>query len=392
MLILSIETSCDETAIAILETEGGIGEASFIIRANVVHSQIDLHAPYGGVFPTLAKREHARNLVPVLLQALSEAHIDTDSISASTLPPERILSIRELFSHEPELADTFLAHVPLMSPAIDAIAVTHGPGLEPALWVGVNFARALAELWEKPLIPVNHMEGHIFSAFVQGDEFTIGADTIDLPLLALLVSGGHTELRLMREMFSYELVGQTRDDAAGEAFDKVARVLGLPYPGGPEISRLAAEAPAPTEDDIVFPRPMISSGDYDFSFSGIKTSVLYAAKKIPNMNDATKRVFAHAFQDAVVDVLVKKTLDATREYGARTIVMGGGVAANDTLRKRLADAVARELPDVAVRLSDRAATTDNAVMIGVAGTFRYMRGDTARPDDVRAWGNLELGN
>jgi N6-L-threonylcarbamoyladenine synthase len=390
MLILAIETSCDETAIAILETAGGIGEASFVVRANVVHSQIDVHAPYGGVFPTLAKREHARNLVPVLLQALSEARIVPDGTCADTLPDTAKNRFRELFSHEPELADAFLAGVPISLPDIDAIAVTHGPGLEPALWVGINFARALAELWDKPLVPVNHMEGHIFSAFVTDDEFVVGADTIDMPLLALLVSGGHTELRLMRDMFSYELVGQTRDDAAGEAFDKVARVLGLPYPGGPEISRIASEAPAPSATDIVFPRPMLGSGDYDFSFSGIKTSVLYAAKKIPDMDETTKRVFARAFQDAVVDVLVKKTLAAAREYGARTIVMGGGVAANDTLRTELAGAVARELTDVCVRLSGRAATTDNAVMIGVAGTFRYLRGDTVRPDDLKAVGNLVL--
>jgi N6-L-threonylcarbamoyladenine synthase len=390
MLILSIETSCDETAIAILEVVGGIGEASFIVRANIVHSQIDVHAPYGGVFPTLAKREHARNLVPVLSRALSEAHIVPDGTYARDMSAERIAHFRELFVHEPELADAFLAGVPLALADIDVIAVTYGPGLEPALWVGINFARALSELWEKPLVPVNHMEGHIFSAFIRGDEFVVGADTIDLPLLALLVSGGHTELRLMREMFAYELIGQTRDDAAGEAFDKVARVLGLPYPGGPEIAHLAKEAPAPTDTDITFPRPMIDSGDYDFSFSGIKTAVLYTAKKIPVMDETTKRIFAKAFQDAVVDVLVKKTLAAAREYGTRTIILGGGVAANDTLRETMAAAVARELPDVAVMLSDRAATTDNAVMIGVAGTFRYLHGDTVHPEHLVARGNLSL--
>ncbi|NTV44729.1 MAG: tRNA (adenosine(37)-N6)-threonylcarbamoyltransferase complex transferase subunit TsaD [Candidatus Yonathbacteria bacterium] len=389
MIILAIETSCDETAIAILEVTGGIGEASFVVRANVVHSQIDIHAPYGGVFPTLAKREHAKNLVPVLSEALDKAHIITDGAYVRNLPEDSIVHLKTLFEREPDLFAAFLDGIPADMPSIDAIAVTHGPGLEPALWVGVNFARALATVWQKPLIPVNHMEGHILSAFVEGDTFTFGADTIEFPLLALLVSGGHTELQLMHDMFSYEKVGQTRDDAAGEAFDKVARVLGLPYPGGPEISRLAAEAPAPSPDDIVFPRPMIDSGDYDFSFSGIKTSVLYAAKKLPNMTDDVKRVFARAFQEAAVDVLSRKTVAAAREYGARTIVLGGGVAANTALRKRM-ETLVTELPDITLFLPDTSATTDNAVMIGIAGAFRYFRGDTARPDDVRAQGNLAL--
>ncbi len=389
MLILSIETSCDETAIAILEVAGGIGEASFIVRSSVINSQIDIHAPYGGVFPTLAKREHARNLVPVLSQALTEAHIVTNDTYARDLPETVIAELKTLFEREPELFSAFLEGVPREMPSIDAIAVTHGPGLEPALWVGVNFARALALVWNKPLVPVNHMEGHILSAFTHENEFSFGVDTMDFPILALLVSGGHTELQLMRDMFSYEKVGQTRDDAVGEAFDKTARVLGLPYPGGPEIARLASEAPAPTDSDIVFPRPMIDSGDYDFSFSGIKTSVLYATKKIPNMTDDMKRIFARAFQESAVDILSRKTISASREYGARTIILGGGVAANTALRERMQTLVA-ELPDTVLFLPDRSATTDNAIMIGIAGAFRYFRGDTARPDDVRAQGNLEL--
>ena len=250
MRILAIETSCDETAIAILECKGDKNHAEFTVLGNALLSQIDIHQEYGGVFPALAKREHAKNLVPILESALEEAellHEDTQAI-----PEETRAKISEILSREPGLAEQFFEFVTECEPPeIDAIAVTAGPGLEPALWVGINFAKALALLWEKSLVAVNHMEGHIIAALAKelpynptntlpiSTRFNLVISDVKMPVLALLISGGHTELVLMKEWLQYELVGATRDDAVGETFDKVARMLGLPYPGGPEISRLA---------------------------------------------------------------------------------------------------------------------------------------------------------
>lgn len=360
------------------------------IRSNIVHSQIDIHAPYGGVFPALAKREHAKNLVPVCLRALDEAGYEISESTLADAPEDAQEDIARILEREPELFATMLDALPLARPDIDAIAVTHGPGLEPALWVGINFARALATLWDLPLVPVNHMEGHILSGFSKGNIFPLGSNIIPFPSLALLVSGGHTELILMHDLFSFEFIGGTRDDAVGEAFDKVARVLDLPYPGGPAISKLADNAPPRKDEDISFPRPMLHSGDYDFSFSGIKTSVLYAAKKLETLSEATKHIFAREFQDAVIDVLLKKTIAAAKEYGVRSIVLGGGVSANEALREAFTKEVAEALSDISLHLPDKAATTDNAAMIGLSGHFRFLRGDTVDPEHISAHGNLSL--
>ncbi|MCR4330308.1 MAG: tRNA (adenosine(37)-N6)-threonylcarbamoyltransferase complex transferase subunit TsaD, partial [Patescibacteria group bacterium] len=389
MKILAIETSCDETAISIIEATGGIKHPQFKILSDVVLSQVKLHAPYGGVFPNLAKREHSKNLVPVLAQALKEAGLlKLRKGKKHELAPATLKKLEKLLVREPKLLEQFLRSIPDWSiPKIDAIAFTSGPGLEPALWVGINFAKALSLLWGSTLIPVNHMEGHIFSAFVRGNKFSI--PNIQFPMLALLISGGHTELILIKDWLKYKKIGETRDDAAGEAFDKVARILGLPYPGGPEISRLAISGKQ--SGTYTLPRPMLHSGDLDFSFSGLKTAVLYLVQKIPTLTKPIKAAIAKEFQQAVTDVLVKKTLAAARAYKTTTIVLGGGVSANTKIREDLAEMIKTELQGTTLLLPEHTATTDNAIMIGIAGYFRLKRDlKVASPAHIHAQGNLSL--
>ena len=289
MKILSIETSCDETAISIVDTDG----KEFKVLGNSLLSQIDLHKEYGGVFPTLAKREHSRNLIPVLKQVLEKAGFENSKLQTTND------KIKEILNREPELLEQFLKFIPtIQTPDIDAIAVTQGPGLEPALWVGINFAKALSVAWKKPIIPVNHMEGHIFSALLKedGKDSKFYIQNLKFPILALLISGGHTQLVLSKKFLEYEIIGETLDDAVGEAFDKTARMLGLPYPGGPEISKLAEKVGHVTSD-FKFPRPMLRSNTCDFSFSGLKTSVLYTLKKIPELTTEIKQKVAKEFED-----------------------------------------------------------------------------------------------
>ena len=231
MKILSIETSCDETAVSLVEAADDFPHATYTVLGNAIFSQIDIHREYGGVFPSVAKREHAKALVPMLDRALKEAGLLSVREERESQPFPQMEAI---LTREPGLAEALTAFLHTYhKPDVDLIAVTNGPGLEPALWVGVSFAKALAHTWNVPVVPTNHMEGHVLSSLFDGEQV---AD-IAFPALALLISGGHTELVLMRDWTTYELVGQTRDDAVGEAFDKVARMMGLPYPGGPEISR-----------------------------------------------------------------------------------------------------------------------------------------------------------
>jgi len=408
MKILAIETSCDETAIAIVEAEGTEQSAEFTVLGNALISQIDIHREYGGVFPALAKREHAKNLVPLLEAALEEAellHEDTQAI-----PEETRAKISEIFAREPGLAETFFEFVSECEPPeIDAIAVTAGPGLEPALWVGINFAKALALLWDKPIVAANHMEGHIMAALAkemsQHREDTPPISTrsnlviseVKMPVLALLISGGHTELVLMKDWLDYKLVGQTLDDAVGEAFDKVARMLSLPYPGGPEISKLAEEVR--TSDVLVselghpmskfaLPRPMISDATCNFSFSGLKTAVLYLLKKNPELNEREKQHLAREFEDAVTDVLWKKTKHALEQTGAQTLVLGGGVSANTHIRRSFTHLMDTECPSVQLRIPSATLTTDNAIMIALAGFYRAKREHFS--GDPSAEGNRSL--
>jgi N6-L-threonylcarbamoyladenine synthase len=390
MRILAIETSCDETAVAIAEFSGSRKNPAVRILANVVSSQVPLHAKFGGVVPNLAKREHQKNLVPVLLEALGEA--GGEAPKAKRKEP-KVQGVRQkldsILDREQELLRQFKRRIlGLAPPPIDAIAVTYGPGLLPALWVGVNFAKALGYIWHTPLIPVNHMAGHFFSAFLQksGKEVSrFSLPTPRFPALGLLVSGGHTELALVKKPWNFSVIGQTRDDAAGEAFDKVARILGLKYPGGPEISRLA-EKGDPKKYHLS--SPMINTKDYDFSFSGLKTAVLYLVRDLPKRELRTHKAdIAASFEKAAVDVLVKKAIRAAKDYKAKTILLGGGVAANRLLRQRIGEAVSHNIPDAKFYTPDSGFTGDNALMIALAGYFMGKKTTWSR---VKADANLQL--
>ncbi|MDE2021723.1 MAG: tRNA (adenosine(37)-N6)-threonylcarbamoyltransferase complex transferase subunit TsaD, partial [Patescibacteria group bacterium] len=295
-------------------------------------------------------------------------------------------------------------------PDIDIIAVTAGPGLEPALWVGINFAKALALVWKKPFVAVNHMEGHVMAALASrhyaappsvgsGARAALEIKDVAMPVLALLISGGHTELVVMKKWLEYELVGQTRDDAVGEAFDKVARMLALPYPGGPEISRLAEIARSEIARSNLaqgstlrykLPRPMIDSATCDFSFAGLKTAVLYLLKNGPAISEKDKKHVAHEFENAVADVLWKKTSRALEETRAKTLVIGGGVSANKHIRRVFAKKMKEMHADVTLRIPSASLTTDNAIMIALAGFYRALRGGFAEAETVRADGNRSL--
>ena len=370
MLILSIETSCDETAVSLVRATGDFPTATYEILGNALFSQIDIHKEFGGVFPAVAKREHALKLVPMLQQALAEAELLTPSEGGlaslrDTTLEQRLLDI--LAREEglaPQLID-FLAVYEL--PEIDLIAVTTGPGLAPALWVGISFAKALAAVLRCPVVPVNHMEGHVLASLFDV-EIDDGLAPVVFPAIALLISGGHTELILMRDWIKYEKIGETRDDAVGEAFDKVARLMGMEYPGGPEIGKRAAIAR--TENLPPFreplPRPMINSGDLDFSFSGIKTAVRYSIGDTV-MTENEKNALARDFEDAVTDVLIKKTTDALDAQRAQTLIIGGGVSANDYIRRSFETRLLGTHPDVEIYLPKRNLSTDNSIMIALAG-------------------------
>lgn len=341
-LLLSIETSCDETGIALIE--GGRR-----IVSNVVASQVALHAPSGGIVPEVAARAHLRWIVPALDEAWADAGVGWDDV--------------------------------------DGIAVTYGPGLAGSLLVGINFAKALAWVHEKPLVAVNHLEGHVYAAWLLDpgeDEVTRVAPTF--PLVALVVSGGHTFLAEMRDHLTYRLLGTTVDDAAGEAFDKVGRLLGLGYPGGPAIQAAAEGA---VRRDVRFPRAWMGDS-YDWSFSGLKTAArrivteARLAEGLPSddpdasLSAATVAELAWGFQDSVVDVLATKTARAAREVGARSIILGGGVAANSVLRERLRhEAESIGVPLIVPRPG---LCTDNGAMIGAAGARRFDAGERAAMD------------
>lgn len=413
MKILGIETSCDETGVSLIDASGSFGtDFEFKLLGDALYSQAKLHEQYGGVFPNVAKREHARNLVPLLQEVLLQAgthpeyqgepliHRDQSRISSPRMPNIGTLHLETLFSREPELSEqlsTFLARHD--TPKIDCIAVTNGPGLEPCLWVGVNFAKALAAAWNIPLVATNHMEGHIMLSLMEQNKLA----SFEFPLLALLISGGHTELVLSREFQRYEVVGKTRDDAAGEAFDKVARLLGLPYPGGPEISKLAAQArvqepplykPASQGSPLRLPRPMIHEDNLDFSFSGLKTAVRKLVEQHTTqgspLSAEDKTRIAREFEDSVADVLVEKTMRAIDQFGANTIVVGGGVSANTYIRERLKQALDEEGNPARLLIPPPALATDNALMISLAGYFRAIKKEFAAPDGLVANGNLKL--
>jgi len=324
MNILGIETSCDETAIALVNfrKEKNKQFPEIKVLANELASQIKLHAAYGGVVPGLAAREHVKN-TEILLKKIKK---------------ER----KDLFEE------------------IDLIAVTSGPGLMPCLLVGTSFAKALALKHKKPIVGINHLEGHLYSGLIEKKK-----KNLSFPALGLIVSGGHTELILVKGINDYELIGETLDDAAGEAFDKVARLLGLTYPGGPAIEESAKKG-NPTEYD--FPRPMIKSGDFNFSFSGLKTAVLYKTQELGKKNDKDINNLAASFQQAVIDVLIQKTKRAIKEFKVKTILSGGGVLANQSLRQSLKNLSEEEIQ---VLLPAKEYCGDNALIICLAAYLNY---------------------
>lgn len=414
MKILAIETSCDETAIAIIDGARDKRKPRFEVLAQVVASQIAVHRPWGGVVPNLAKREHQKNLVPLLLQVLKEAKKDLRfKKDDPRMHESKILNLKSILGREPELLEQFQKHISKPpQPDIDTMVVTQGPGLEPALWVGVNFARALSALWDIPLVGINHMEGHIAIALLQESNgnpkaqssnpkkirkqkkpktISYNLSPITYPAVALLVSGGHTEIVLMKKAGAYEIVGETRDDAVGEAFDKVALMLGLSYPGGPEISREAEKTSGIKSRDIriKLPRPMLANKDLDFSFSGLKTAVLYLVRDLKKQGADIKKIrptIAREFQDAVVEVLTKKTLHAIKDYKARTFILGGGVAANKQLRTRLTQEIEKDFPRTAYYLPPTTLTGDNALMIATAAYLHELSATKSKKTNrLQAW-------
>ncbi len=391
MKILSIETSCDETGICILEQEKS--GSNITLLGNTLASQIELHAQYGGVFPALAKRAHTEKIVPLLVDTLGQAGLCVEEISTiGTDAREQLATLCTKDTALAALLEEFLNRY--KKPTIDYIAVTVGPGLEPALWVGVNTARVLSSVWDIPIIPINHMEGHVVTAaFEKIDDNTFRLSPITFPVLSLLVSGGHTELVLAESFGTYKKIGKTRDDAVGEAFDKVARILGLPYPGGPAISKLAAQFRTEnTEQPFSLPRPMIHSSDYDFSFSGLKTAVLYTVRDRGELTDTDVSALACEFETAAIEVLIKKTITAAKEFHTPTIIVGGGVASNTYLRAQLTEKISKELPGTILLFPEPWLATDNAIMIGMAAITRINSGQMKKsaPEDLKADGNLSL--
>lgn len=319
MLILGIESSCDETGIALYTTDAG-GR----LLAHALHSQILMHREYGGVVPELASRDHIRRAVPLLRKVMADSGRSLDEL--------------------------------------DAVAYTQGPGLAGALLVGAAFAEGLATSLGIPTVPLHHLEGHLLSPL-------LSRRPPSFPFVALLVSGGHSQLMRVTGVGEYTLLGETLDDAAGEAFDKTAKLLGLPYPGGPALAELAELGEAGA---IKLPRPMLNSGDLDFSFSGLKTAVLTKVREIGEPDDRQRADIARGFQDAIIEVLVKKSMRAVKESGLRQLVVAGGVGANRELRRQL-DALSAKAK-IAVFYPELEFCTDNGAMIALAGALRFQAG------------------
>lgn len=392
MLLLAIETSCDETAISIVKRVRG-KNVRFEVLSHRVLSQIDLHRQYGGVFPALAKREHAKAITQLIAEALGEAEVLIERTNSYHIPNGDRKKLEALLEKEPEMMSAMkVLFEGIQKPAIDAIAVTEGPGLEPALWVGINAALALNTVWDIPIYPVNHMEGHIIAALLSQNDTFFELTDFELPACALLISGGHTEIAHIPRLRSYKVIGKTKDDAVGEAFDKVARMLGLPYPGGPEISRLAEQARKESlvvREDLRLPRPMLHSKDLFFSFSGLKTSVLTKVKKEGELDDKVKKMLALEFENSVTDVLVAKVKQAVYETGAKSLIIGGGVSANTHIRfalKQLADTEGFSL-----FIPNRNLSTDNALMIASTGLLHIANDEKPRVK-LSAKGSWSVGD
>ncbi|MES3005103.1 MAG: tRNA (adenosine(37)-N6)-threonylcarbamoyltransferase complex transferase subunit TsaD [Patescibacteria group bacterium] len=391
MKILSIETSCDETAISIVDCSGELKSPQFKLIASSLISQINLHKEYGGVFPTLAKREHATNLPIILKKVMQDSSQynegDQNFFAGNKSQIELVLSKEiGLFNNLEKQFST------ITRPDVDHIAVTVGPGLAPALWVGISFARALSLIWNIPLVPVNHMEGHITSVLMNRDS----KNNIVFPALAVLISGGHTEIVSIPNWGTYNVIGATLDDAVGEAFDKSARMMGLPYPGGPEISRLATYANTHNiPKKATLPRPMLHSKDLNFSFSGLKTAVLYYIRDHFNadnssMTELDKADLAREIEASIIDVLIYKTKKALEETMSQTLIVAGGVIASTTIRSAFM-ALKKDYEYLDIRVPSTELSTDNSTMIACAGYITILtKGKDFDYNSFTAEGNLKL--
>lgn len=372
MIVLAIETSCDETSVALLKRVRG-KTVRFELLSHKILSQIDIHKEYGGVFPALAKREHSRTITQLIAEALHEADLLVERTHEAPLSFNQKKKLEHLLSHEEDMKKAlYVLFEGIQKPKIDAITVTSGPGLEPALWVGINCAQALGYMWNLPVYPINHMEGHIMASLLSKKEDHYEIPAIEYPAVALLISGGHTELVRITKERNYNVIGQTRDDAAGECFDKSARMLGFPYPGGPEISKQATRARSEhttSPETMKLPRPMIHSQDLDFSFSGLKTAVLtkikYEVDNKGEMTDQFKMLLSLEIENAITDVLLSKVKHAAFIVGAKTIIVGGGVSANNHIRSQMKELTQTE--NLHLYIPDKTLSTDNALMIGAAG-------------------------
>ncbi len=380
MLVLGIESSCDDTSIALLDCS----ESGHVVLSEKTASQIDIHKKYGGVVPEIAGRMHAEKIVPLIEEVLSEGIRNKEQAAAKAGPHLEAAGIKP-----------------------DVIAVTSGPGLITGLIVGTEAAKTLSMAWNIPLIGTNHIEGHIHSVEIErtsqpttGPSSLVPGPLKQFPALALVVSGGHTELILMRDHGDYTILGKTKDDAAGECFDKVAKLLELPYPGGPKISQLAATG---RTDAIQFPRPMLDRDNFDFSFAGLKTSALYWLQENSLVgeyaqtvsDDLQERVtptpsttgghpaqagitlndFCASFEQAIVDTLVVKTLRAAHHYKPKSVILAGGVSANKKLRTALESSVLNDLPGCEFRMALPQYCMDNGAMIAVAGYYHALKND-----------------
>ena len=367
MVILAIETSCDETAVSIVKFNRDKVE----VLSNIISSQVKMHNKFGGVVPSLASRMHLKNMVPVLKRAFKKANINKDKI--------------------------------------DYIVITKGPGLIPALMIGVNTAKTLSYALNKPLVGVHHIEGHIYANWLKEsikhaleshrgskahkvykvkNDFKLWKP--EFPILCLTVSGGHTQIILMRKSLSYKIIGETVDDAAGEAFDKVAKILGFGYPGGPLIEKIAKKG---NKNRFKFTRPMINSKDYNFSFSGLKTAVLYEVRSRDrkDCNDQYKQDVAASFQQAVIDVLISKTIRAAKKYNVKNIILGGGVSANKELQKQLKKFIDKEMSNTKYQILNTKLSTDNALMIAIAAYYNIINNKNIKDwKSIKADANLRL--
>ena len=392
MRILGIETSCDETSISILE----FNQNQCKILVNLIYSQIAIHQPYGGVVPNLAKREHQKKLVPLFKLALKQTNLlKNKKINGISKNKEKELN--EILIKDEILRKKILEFLKkYFKPKIDLIAVTKGPGLAPALWSGVNFARAISFYWDIPIVGINHLEGHLFSAFLpkkidQKEKIDISSDLF--PAIGLIISGGHTQILLVNGIGKYRLIGETRDDAAGECFDKTARLLRLDYPGGPAIAKEALKSKKMVKSaiEIKLPRPMINQKNYDFSFSGLKTAVLYLVEDLKKQGISLKEIrpyLANEIQNSINEVLVAKTLRAAKNFKVKSVILGGGVVANEALLDLFKKEIHEKLPKINFIVPEKKYTGDNASMIALVAGIKGDKKDNWR--NLQADANWQL--